>query len=723
MNTSRYRRFRWSILLGTVIIMDVCSSVCHPGSSVAISPLAGQESSASVNRESAQRRWDFDAMNDSEGWTIPDSMLGGTIGGAIWLRIQQGKRPTPPVDWQQQVWVPTLKCELASPAGLAIPATSVHKVRMRVLNLSPETDGTVFWRTADKPDVDAGPVRFSMKPDCKEWQEVVCHIDDRWQGVIDQIRIRPASFWWRGDLWIDWIAITDGDVKATPLRPDLCSDAVVPWIAIPGLAQKDFQDAFKVLDECLVVDVPLRGFNYPFLAPGGAYGENWWQLDGSLNIAGAKWVNQKFVDDVMRGFIEVQAQNPDGRIDLEGKSPSRGQVADVSSIPRYFEAAYDVARRTGEAPLRERIRKSMMSYLDYWFSPAKQDPQTGLIKALFEETFGHYHKDPDEVTPVDLNVAVAVGCYNVSVLSEKMDAWPDAGLYRAKFNQLRESINRYLWNEETGGYYNYNLSHGAQIPRLLCTTFDPLRLGIAPAERIGKLIPSLLNPALFNWGTRPVTSIAMTEPDYVEAAGPYDGRAWFGDIWTMRNLPIIAGLEDAGRHDLAAELNWSTITTFHANYSEYAVPSTGSGEGVQRYGWTASQYLQAIIEHLFGVDYDRLDARLRVCPHIPQALIGHEITIRNLIIPTGMDTRLDVTVTQTAPGQATIFVNVKGQLPQKHLVEIFLPKPEQQKIIARDGKGKKITVITEASGVSNMTGVRQTLKKQNEVRFELSNGK
>jgi hypothetical protein len=53
---------------------------------------------------------------------------------------------------------------------------------------------------------------------------------------------------------------------------------------------------------------------------------------------------------------------------------------------------------------------------------------------------------------------------------------------------------------------------------------------------------------------------------------------------------------------------------------------------VQRYGWTASQYIQAIMEHLCGVDYDRLDARLRMCPHIPQTLIGHEIAIRNLIM-------------------------------------------------------------------------------------------
>jgi len=47
---------------------------------------------------------------------------------------------------------------------------------------------------------------------------------------------------------------------------------------------------------------------------------------------------KKFTEDVIRGFAEVQSQNPDGRIDLWGGSTVRGQVADVTSLPRYFEA-------------------------------------------------------------------------------------------------------------------------------------------------------------------------------------------------------------------------------------------------------------------------------------------------------------------------------------------------------------------------------------------------
>ena len=85
-----------------------------------------------------------------------------------------------------------------------------------------------------------------------------------------------------------------------------------------------------------------------------------------------------------------------------------------------------------------------------------------------------------------------------------------------------------------------------------------------------------------------------------------DGRAhaWFGDIWTTRNWAIVCGLEDAGKHNLAAELSWATIKAFSGNYHEFLVPSTGVGHGNSRYGFSASQYIQLVVEHLFGMITD-----------------------------------------------------------------------------------------------------------------------
>lgn len=669
------------------------------------------------NKPPIQWFWDFNEANDTQGWAIAAPMRGAVLGGALWIRIQPDTLAARPVRWQQMVWGPNCKYDLVSPPGLAIPAQSVNKIKMRILNRSAETDGFVFWRNSENPHKDAGRARFTMKPDCPEWQEVTCHIDERWHGTIDQIRIRPASNWWRGDMWIDWIKVTRGEPRSLAARPDLCSPSVVPQITIPGISQTEFAEAFKVLDECLVVDVPLNGFNYPFLAPGGAYGENWWQLDGSLNMAGAKWVNEKVVQDMMRGFAEVQAYNPDGRIDLWGGAPVRGQMANVSSLPRYFEAAYDIARRTLDNELQLLIYNTMQKYLAYWFSPAKRDERTGLIMAVFEETFGYPHDRLDHIAAVDLNVAVALGCQHAACLAEKLSRVEDARFFEKNFSALADAINQYMWNDSLSAYCNYDIKNRRTSPRLICTAFDPLRGSIASQDRAQKLQTLLTRSELFNWGIRPVTSIARTEPDYVEAVGPYDGRAWFGDIWTLRNMAIVAGLQDAGMHDLAAELNWSTILTFNNNFSEYVVPSTGSGEGVGRYGWSASQYIQAIIEHLFGIEYDELHGYLRIFPHVPKILAGQEISIRHLILPTAKGTRLDMSVKRSVDLQSMeISISISGFKPELKL-QMLCADPGGKRYEIRNKKGKLLAVQDKFYGVTGVCGVEVKMAESEKITF------
>ena len=661
--------------------------------------------------------WDFNKWNDRQGWTIPNILNGTVSGGALWLTIQTDKSKETIVSWKTQIWGSATNYELVSPKGLEVPSARYNKIVLRLRNLSPETDGFIRWQTIQEPDLIAGTVHFTFKPDCNEWQEVVCHMDNHWKGNIDQIRIQPAKMWQRGDIWIDWIEITHGELIPAVPRPDICSDSVIPQIHLPGISQTDFKDAFKVLDECLVTDVPLNGFNYPFLAPGGAYGSNWWQLDGSLNVAGAKWANQKMVENIMRGFAGVQEQNPDGRIDLWGGSTIRGQSADVSSLPRFFEAAYDIARRSRDSCLQAMAYHSMKNYLEYWFSTAKRDERTGLITGVFEETFSHLHDDVGSTAPVDLNVAVAIGCFNTSRLAQHLGYVAETEKYRNDFDQLSKSINQYLWNEKDEIYCNYNVLDNKHDKRFLCTTFDPMELGIAPPDRVEKLITLLLNPSFFNWGKRPLTTIARTEPGYAEATGPYDGRAWFGDIWTLRNLPVINGLEDTGKHDLAAELTWSTIKTFNANYCEFVVPVTGKGEGVQRYGWSASQYIQAIIENLFGIDYDFLNNRLRIVPHIPIELMNQEIEINNLIIPSKSNPRLDLKILQKEDGKATISIKLIGELPQE-VLELCLPVNKIKIVSIKDHKGSQLQPVIQFEGLKNVVGVRMKMENNIKVVFE-----
>ena len=383
----------------------------------------------------------------------------------------------------------------------------------------------------------------------------------------------------------------------------------------------------------------------------------------------------------MRGFADVQASNMTGRIDGSGStSPAdRGSVSDYSQLPTILEIAYDVARRTSDDSKRTEIYSMMRKYLDWWLSPVKRDAKTGLVSAIFEETIGEFDQflndnielKPQTLAPVDTNVVIAIGARRVSEIARWLGRTDESQKYWAVYQGMCNSINKYFWNEEDGVYYNYDLVKGVQRRRLIVSIFDPLRLGIASAAQRDRLLSRLLEPSQFNWGKVPLTSMAMTDPNFVEAPGNYDGRAWLGNVWTLRNMVVIKGLEDSARPDLAAELNWATIRAFHNNYYENLLPSSGQGEGAKRYCFTASQYIEAIIEHLFGVDFDAIEKRVRIAPHVPHELYGQEIALDDLILPTGGDTRLSVQIRQSSPTAATIRVTISGSLPKGDLLVVL----------------------------------------------------
>ncbi|CAG5073222.1 hypothetical protein DYBT9623_04725 [Dyadobacter sp. CECT 9623] len=428
----------------------------------------------------------------------------------------------------------------------------------------------------------------------------------------------------------------------------------MPVLTFPGITQADFQDAFNVLNECLVMNAGF-GFKYPFIAPGGHYGQCWWQLDGSISLQATKWVNQTFSENMVRGFAGVQ--KPDGRIPLYGhdKVPN---FPTCSSLPKLFEAAYQVLKHSRDKKLIAETYSSLKLYLDWWFSDARLDKESGLITGVFEESFPPFENRLKAVAQVDLNVEIVASCQVVAGLAKKLGLKSDVIKYARLGEELKQSINKYMWNEPTGAYFAYLVNEKKQDDKLICYTFDPLRFGIAPADRIPAMIRMLTDHKYFNWEGNAITSVAKTDPLYNETVGDYNGNpAWSGDIWTLRNQVVIEGLEDIGRFDLASELSLKTVQMFNSNYTEFLKTSDASGQGVKRYAWSAAQYIQIMTENIFGIDYNRFTKTITIKPNLPKALLGQDIALEKLLLPDG--NRLNVYVSNQA-GSVKVRYTIDG---------------------------------------------------------------
>ena len=274
----------------------------------------------------------------------------------------------------------------------------------------------------------------------------------------------------------------------------------------------------------------------------------------------------------------------------------------------------------------------LKKYINWWYK-ARFDNKTGLLTSVFEETFIPYLGSAMEYAAVDTNVEIYVGLIYTAKIADRLNMEIDAAELRVKAEKLKLAINTYLWNEEKGAYYPYDIRIGKQIDCLMASTFYPLRMKIASAEQKNKLITLLTNDEHFNWNTIPLTSVSKKDPLFQTTIGYYQGNAsWSGNVWTLINEMVVRGLMDSDEKALAAELALKTVYAFNNNYTEFINPFDGSGHGVLKYAWTASQYLELLIEVIFGIRSNITKEEICISPNLTDELKKQRLSIKGVMV-------------------------------------------------------------------------------------------
>lgn len=381
------------------------------------------------------------------------------------------------------------------------------------------------------------------------------------------------------------------------------------------------------------------GFNHPYFTPGGAYGKQWWQLDSSLALSGYKWKDRKFAENALRNFIESQKEG--GRICLWGYDSLPQRVAGngfpeqnegVSSLPKIFDVAYHIVNASNDNDLIVNTYTMLKRYLDWWYRD-RYDVKTGLFTSVFEETFIPYLGKSMEYAGVDTNVEVYVGLVYTANLAAKLNEVETEDVLRSKAALLKDAINHHMWDNDRGAYYPFDIVNNKRIYQLMASTFYPLRMQIAPPENKTRLIALLKDHNAFNWDTLPLTSVSKTDPSFQVTVGLYQGNAsWSGNVWTLINEMVVRGLIDSGEHELAAELALKTIYAFNNKCTEFINPFDGSGHGVLKYAWSASQYLELLIEVIFGICSSSDKREVCISPNLCQNLKNSRISITDIMV-------------------------------------------------------------------------------------------
>lgn len=406
----------------------------------------------------------------------------------------------------------------------------------------------------------------------------------------------------------------------------------IPEIGLKGISQEGFADAFAVLEECLIEDVPAMGCEYPFFAPGGAYGPCWWNIDSSVALVGYRRKNRTLAENAMKNFFALQKE--DGRIPLWGYDRVKNHDEDVSSLPKIVSVAALLARESEDEKFIEGCYALIARYLGWW-KEKRFDEKTGLYSAVFEETFPPHLGKSRERAAADTNSELIVCFARAAELARRLGKASEAERFEQEKRELADAVNRYLWDEEKGAYYPYLLQPERREDFLVAAAFLPLRENAVPEERAKRLV-SLLTGEKFGWKEFPVCSAAKDDKQFAVTEGEYQYNAsWSGSVWTLLNEAVVQGLKDSGFKELAAELAWRTVREFHANYAEFLQPFNGSGHGVKRYAWTASQYIELVLDVIFGISADAGEKRVTVSPLLCGELQSGRLHAKNVRLPDG----------------------------------------------------------------------------------------
>lgn len=415
------------------------------------------------------------------------------------------------------------------------------------------------------------------------------------------------------------------------------NDKKIPYLEMPFCDNEAFCNAAATVEKCRS-DTQCYSFVRPFFAPGGDYGDCWWSLDYALAVDGYKWISPQCETDFLINM--VSAQQDDGRIKLYGidrfDTHFRDRTIIVSSLPKYFETVRGVFDRTDDDNIRRSAYDMLSSNLDWWYR-SRYNEQTSLYYAVFEETFvPNTDLGRHEYCPVDLNMQLVRGYRNTAFMAEYFGEKEKSAEYTEKGESLLKAIEKYLWNEEMQAYCPYDPLHNKHFGVLMVSAFDAMMFDNACREHKKALLGKMLDNNLFGWDDYALTTFAKNEPRFRAIRGAYCGNpCWSGSVWTLTNRAVIQALEEAGEKALAAELAFKTVEEFRNNYTEFLHPFTGEGNGVKDYAWTAAQFIQIIIENIFGISYNAIDRSVSIIPNLPEKYCKGKYILDGLLLPDG----------------------------------------------------------------------------------------
>jgi serine/threonine protein kinase len=302
--------------------------------------------------------------------------------------------------------------------------------------------------------------------------------------------------------------------------------------------------------------------------------------------------------------------------DANGSDMMTSERQNSINPPLFSWAETEYARITGDQSRFAKVLPALQKYAE-WLERYRR--KSGTAHQLFWNTpigSGMWHSPRHGSGWVDMSTQMVLMYQSLADMAERLNMKQPCEAYRRRASEIARLINRFMWNERDGLYYDLD-DQGKQIPCKSIACFWPMLAGICDEKQVARLMLNLKDPKTF-WRHDVFPSLAAGERGYKP-----DASTWEGGVWASSNVMIIKGLDRypsvVGEGEFAVRAVRRYLDNMCAVYKatgtiwqDYSAESDAPGAEAKAdmVGWSGLGPIELLIEDVLGIQADGLKKKI-----------------------------------------------------------------------------------------------------------------
>jgi alpha,alpha-trehalase len=158
------------------------------------------------------------------------------------------------------------------------------------------------------------------------------------------------------------------------------------------------------------------------------------------------------------------------------------------------------------------------------------------------------------VIATDVNTFLYREFKAMSLLAKQLGKQKDHEFFSERASTLKKNINKYLWGEEDGIYYNLDARTGEFIKRISYSCFLPLWGKLASQKQADLVVKNYMLSKKHMMSDYGMRTLSKQDPQYnnVNMIKPHSN--WQGPVWPIANYIYMHGLLNYGYQKEALQL-------------------------------------------------------------------------------------------------------------------------------------------------------------------------